>query len=61
MSAILDPRMRPCTIASLDMLDGTPVLDIKPYIPDLFPRDKVCLGWLRGKVEGMTRSFTGEH
>jgi tRNA-Thr(GGU) m(6)t(6)A37 methyltransferase TsaA len=47
-------------IASLDMLDGTPVLDIKPYVPDLFPRDKVRLGWLRGKVEGMTRSFTGE-
>ena len=47
-------------ISCLDMLDGTPVLDVKPYVPDLFPRDKVRLGWLRGKVEGMTRSFTGE-
>jgi tRNA-Thr(GGU) m(6)t(6)A37 methyltransferase TsaA len=47
-------------ISSLDMLDGTPVLDIKPYVPDLFPRDEVRIGWLRGKVEGMTRSFTGE-
>jgi tRNA-Thr(GGU) m(6)t(6)A37 methyltransferase TsaA len=47
-------------VSSLDMLDGTPVLDIKPYVPDLFPRDRVRLGWLRGKVEGMTRSFTGD-
>jgi tRNA-Thr(GGU) m(6)t(6)A37 methyltransferase TsaA len=46
-------------ISSLDMLDGTPVLDIKPYVPDLFPQDKVRLGWLRGKVAGMTRSSTG--
>jgi tRNA (adenine37-N6)-methyltransferase len=33
------------SIAGLDMLDGTPVLDIKPYVPDfdIFPADRV--GW----------------
>lgn len=47
-------------IAGLDMVDGTPVLDLKPYVPDLFPRHDVRVGWLQGKVEGMTRSRTGE-
>jgi tRNA-Thr(GGU) m(6)t(6)A37 methyltransferase TsaA len=47
-------------ISSLDMLDGTPVLDVKPYVPDLFPRSDVRLGWLQGKVEDMTRSFSGD-
>lgn len=34
------------TIADIDILDGTPVLDIKPYIPDIdsFPGEKT--GWL---------------
>ena len=47
-------------IRNLDMLDGTPVLDIKPYVPDLFPRDEVRVGWLEGRVRGMTRSRSGE-
>lgn len=33
-------------ITGLDMLDGTPVLDIKPYIPSLNPSEPVKLGWL---------------
>jgi tRNA-Thr(GGU) m(6)t(6)A37 methyltransferase TsaA len=47
-------------IRNLDMLDGTPVLDLKPYVPDLFPRDEVRVGWLAGRVRGMTRSRSGE-
>ena len=47
-------------IRNLDMLDGTPVLDVKPYVPDLFPRDDVRVGWLEGKVRGMTRSRSGD-
>ena len=47
-------------IRNLDMLDGTPVLDLKPYVPDLFPRDELRVGWLEGKVRGMTRSRSGE-
>jgi len=47
-------------ISNLDMLDGSPVLDLKPYVPDLFPRDELRVGWLEGKVRGMTRSRTGE-
>jgi tRNA-Thr(GGU) m(6)t(6)A37 methyltransferase TsaA len=40
--AIEGPILR---VAGLDMLDGTPLMDIKPYVPDwdVFPADRV--GW----------------
>ena len=40
-------------IEDLDMIDGTPLLDIKPYIPDFDQRQDVRVGWLEkhhGKV-----------
>jgi tRNA-Thr(GGU) m(6)t(6)A37 methyltransferase TsaA len=48
------------TIRGVDMADGSPVLDIKPYIPDLYPREKIRLGWMTGKIDGMTGSKTGD-
>lgn len=47
------------TIRGVDMLDGSPVVDIKPYIPDLYPRGDVRVGWMSGKVGRMTGSKTG--
>jgi tRNA (adenine37-N6)-methyltransferase len=32
-------------IAGVDMLDGTPLLDIKPYIPEFDAPGEVRLGW----------------
>lgn len=37
------------TISDIDILDGTPLLDIKPFIPDFDSADDVRLGWLEGK------------
>ena len=40
-------------IENLDILDGTPLLDIKPYVPEFDHRPEVRTGWLeraRGKV-----------
>jgi tRNA-Thr(GGU) m(6)t(6)A37 methyltransferase TsaA len=40
-------------IARLDILDQTPLLDIKPYIPEFEPQQDVRIGWVeqaRGKV-----------
>ena len=40
-------------IENLDILDGTPLLDIKPYVPEFDHRPAVRTGWLeraRGKV-----------
>jgi tRNA (Thr-GGU) A37 N-methylase len=31
------------------MLDGTPVLDIKPYFPMVREEDEVRIGWIEGK------------
>ena len=33
-------------IQNADILDGTPLLDIKPYVPDFDHRQNVRLGWL---------------
>ncbi|MBN1389399.1 MAG: tRNA (N6-threonylcarbamoyladenosine(37)-N6)-methyltransferase TrmO [Candidatus Thermoplasmatota archaeon] len=38
-------------IRDIDMIDGTPVLDIKPYIPKGDERENYRLGWLTGKIE----------
>jgi len=47
-------------ISGIDMADGTPVLDIKPYIPDLNPTEDVRIGWLSDNVEGMNKSKSGD-
>lgn len=37
-------------VADLDILDGTPLLDIKPYVPEFDRRDNVKIGWLGKNV-----------
>ena len=38
-------------VVDLDLIDGTPVLDIKPYVPTFDVRDTTRIGWYEGKVE----------
>jgi len=38
------------TVKGLDAIDGTPLLDIKPYIPSIDGRSVVKSGWLEGKL-----------
>ena len=40
-------------IDGLDILDGTPVLDIKPYIPEFDHRPEATIGWLEDAREKM--------
>ena len=35
-------------VDKLDVLDGTPLLDIKPYVPEFDSPQKFRLGWLEG-------------
>lgn len=37
-------------VESIDVIDGTPLLDIKPYVPDFSPKENVTIGWLEGKL-----------
>ena len=42
-------------IQNPDMMDGTPLLDIKPYVPEFDQVDEVRIGWLahaRGRMKG---------
>jgi tRNA (adenine37-N6)-methyltransferase len=38
-------------ISNVDIVDGTPLLDIKPYVPhfDKSQDEKVCIGWFEDK------------
>ena len=38
-------------VSQVDMLDKTPLLDIKPYIPRFDQRENVRIGWLEGKIK----------
>lgn len=38
-------------IEDVDILDGTPLLDIKPFVPAFDHRDAERIGWFEGKVE----------
>jgi tRNA-Thr(GGU) m(6)t(6)A37 methyltransferase TsaA len=37
-------------IEDIDMLDGTPLLDIKPYVPAFDDPQDIRIGWLEGKA-----------
>jgi tRNA-Thr(GGU) m(6)t(6)A37 methyltransferase TsaA len=37
-------------IEDLDLLDGTPVLDIKPYVPKLDNRETERIGWFARRL-----------
>lgn len=48
---LLSRKGRVLTVGAVDVLDGTPLLDIKPYVPrfDAFP--EASEGWLAGRPE----------
>ncbi len=50
-------RVEGCTlhVEDVDILDGTPLLDIKPYVPAFDNRGAERIGWLSTKVAGMHR------
>jgi tRNA (Thr-GGU) A37 N-methylase len=37
-------------IQDIDIVDGTPLLDIKPYVPEFDIREVEKIGWLEKKV-----------
>ena len=38
-------------VSDLDMFDGTPLLDIKSYVPEERLKHDIRIGWLTGKIE----------
>ena len=37
-------------VKGIDVLDGTPLIDIKPHVPDFESGEMVKIGWLEGKI-----------
>lgn len=46
-------------LANLDVLDGTPLLDLKPYVPAFDAPGNVRIGWLEGR-EGKVRRIKSD-
>jgi tRNA-Thr(GGU) m(6)t(6)A37 methyltransferase TsaA len=42
------------SVENIDVLDGTPLLDIKPYVPEFEPHAEVRVGWIE-KAKGRSR------
>jgi len=38
------------TVKGIDIIDKTPLLDIKPYVPEFAVKTRVKIGWLVGKL-----------
>ena len=43
-------------IQDMDIVDGTPLLDIKPYVPEFDAREVTGIGWLEKKVHKLPAS-----
>jgi len=43
------------TVENVDMIDGTPLLDIKPCLPMIDDIQDLRVGWLTGKIEQFFR------
>lgn len=45
-------------VSNVDIVDGTPLLDIKPYIPEFDRETEIKVGWLTGKSRRIKDTFS---
>jgi tRNA (Thr-GGU) A37 N-methylase len=43
-------------IRDIDFVDGTPLLDIKPHVPDFDTREVQRIGWLENNIQKLSGS-----
>lgn len=43
-------------VMDLDIIDGTPLLDIKPYVPEFDTRKGVKIGWLEKHIHKLSKT-----
>jgi formylmethanofuran dehydrogenase subunit E len=55
VAELISRKANTLEVRGLDAIDGTPLLDIKPYIPAIDERSAIELGWLKDKL-GKERS-----
>jgi len=47
---LLERRGSILRVKGIDVLDGTPLIDIKPYVPNFDQATDTKIGWLEGRV-----------
>lgn len=47
-------------IKNVDVVDGTPLLDIKPYVPEFDDQKAEKIGWLSDKIDRMRETKSDE-
>lgn len=47
-------------ITNVDIIDGTPLLDIKPYVPEFDREVDIRVGWLTGKSRRVKDTFSDD-
>jgi tRNA-Thr(GGU) m(6)t(6)A37 methyltransferase TsaA len=43
-------------VENLDIVDGTPLLDIKPYVPEFDKAEVTKIGWLKGNIDKLSKT-----
>jgi tRNA-Thr(GGU) m(6)t(6)A37 methyltransferase TsaA len=43
-------------VQGMDIVDGTPLLDIKPYVPEFDQRQAEKIGWMEGKLHNLHKA-----
>lgn len=54
---LLNINQNVLTVGHLDILDGTPLLDIKPYVPRFDVHHTQKNGWLESNVQNVDRTY----
>lgn len=47
-------------VNNVDVLDGTPLLDIKPYVPQFDRVESIRIGWLTGRVNQVSSKLSDD-
>ena len=47
-------------VSHVDILDGTPLLDIKPYVPHFDESKEVSIGWLTGRADKIRKHLSDD-
>jgi len=57
---LLDVMGDTLRVADVDMLDGTPLLDLKPYVPAFDAHDTERIGWFAANIEKVHQTRADE-
>jgi tRNA (adenine37-N6)-methyltransferase len=57
---ILSIKKNIIRIKGIDMLNGTPLIDIKPFVPDFEQYENIRKGWFEGKLKNISGKLSDD-